>query len=89
MIDRNTEPYFGVERRIYKADYTTRTSPPGPICKDPIGHVTLIQSNKNSNKFHNKKNRPFLTRLVGDPIGKEAGRETNIGDKNNVNKCIN
>ena len=29
-----------------------------------------------SNKFHNKKNRPFLTRLVGDPIGKEAdGRQ--------------
>ena len=42
-----------------------------------------------SNKFHNKKNRPFLTRLVGDPIGKEADGETTIGDKNNVTKCIN
>ena len=42
-----------------------------------------------SNKFHNKKNRPFLTRLVGDPIGKEADGETTIGEQNNVTKYIN
>ena len=42
-----------------------------------------------SNKFHNKKNRPFLTRLVGDPIGKDADGETTIGEQNNVTKYIN
>ena len=42
-----------------------------------------------SNKFHNKKNRPFLTCLVGDPIGKEADGETTIGEQNNVTKYIN
>ena len=44
---------------------------------------------QNTHRFHNKKNRPFLTRLAGDPIGKEADGETTIGDKNNVTKCIN
>ena len=44
---------------------------------------------QNKNNFHNKKNRPFLTRLVGDPIGKEADGETNIGEQNNVTKYIN
>ena len=42
-----------------------------------------------SNKFHNKKNRPFLTRLADDPIGKEADGETTIGEQNNVTKYIN
>ena len=32
---------------------------------------------------------PNITRLAGDPIGKEAGRETNIGDTKHVNKHIN
>ena len=31
--------------------------------------------------FYKKKNRPLLTRLVGDLTGMEAGRETTIGDK--------
>jgi len=32
---------------------------------------------------------PFITRFAGDPIGKEAERETTIGDTKNVNKHIN
>jgi hypothetical protein len=36
----------------------------------------------------NQRIVPFLTRLVGDLTGMEAGRETTIGDKNNVTKCI-
>ena len=32
---------------------------------------------------------PFTTRLAGDPIGKEAERETTIGDTKHVNKYIN
>ena len=32
---------------------------------------------------------PFITRLANDPIGKEADRETTIGDTKNVNKHIN
>jgi len=32
---------------------------------------------------------PFIHRLVGDPSGKEAGWETNIGDTKHVNKHIN
>jgi hypothetical protein len=32
---------------------------------------------------------PFIHRLAGDPTGKEAGWETNIGDTNHVNKHIN
>ena len=44
---------------------------------------------QNTHRFHNKKNRPFLTRLVGDPIGKEADRETIIGEQQNVTKYIN
>jgi len=32
---------------------------------------------------------PFLTRFADDPIGKEAERETTIGDTKNVNKHIN
>ena len=32
---------------------------------------------------------PFITRLAGDPIGKEAEQETTIGDTKNVNKHIN
>ena len=51
-----------------------------------IGRVPAVHI---SNKFHNKKNRPFLTRLVGDPIGKEADGETTIGEQNNVTKYIN
>jgi len=35
------------------------------------------------------KNRPFIHRLVGDPTGKEASWETNIGDTKHVNKHIN
>ena len=31
---------------------------------------------------------PSLIRLVDDLTGMEAGRETTIGDKNNVTKCI-
>jgi hypothetical protein len=38
--------------------------------------------------FTKKRIVPFLTRLVGDLTGMEAGRETTIGDKNNVTKCI-
>ena len=41
------------------------------------------------NKISQQKNRPFLTRLVGDPIGKEADRETIIGEQQNVTKYIN
>ena len=81
MIDRKTELVFGVERRLRV--YPHISSRPD---LQGIRHVTLIQS---KNRFHNKKNRPFLTRLVGDPIGKEADGETTIGDKNNVTKCIN
>ena len=39
--------------------------------------------------YFNPKNRPFLTRLVGVPFGKEAVWETNIGDTKHVIKHIN
>jgi len=32
---------------------------------------------------------PFITRFADDPIGKDAERETTIGDTKNVNKHIN
>ena len=39
--------------------------------------------------FLYKRIVPFTTRLAGDPIGKEAERETTIGDTKHVNKYIN
>ena len=39
--------------------------------------------------FATKRVTPFIHRLVSDPIGKEAGWETNIGDTKHVNKHIN
>jgi hypothetical protein len=39
--------------------------------------------------IHTRRIVPSLIRLVGDPFGKEAGRETNIGDTKHVNKHIN
>jgi hypothetical protein len=68
--------------RIHTITYIGANSPT-PLSGDCAPPV------QNKNRFHIKKNRPFLTRLVGDPIGKEADRETNIGDKKNVTKCIN
>jgi hypothetical protein len=46
-------------------------------------------SQRITNTHFNPKNRPFLTRLVGDPFGKEAAWETNIGDTKHVIKHIN
>ena len=46
-------------------------------------------SKRITNTHFNPKNRPFLTRLVGDPFGKEAAWETNIGDTKHVTKHIN
>jgi len=40
-------------------------------------------------KFTNERIVPSLTRLVGDPFGKEADRETTIGDTQYVIKHIN
>ena len=40
-------------------------------------------------RFLNNRIVPFTTRLAGDPIGKEAERETTIGDTKHVNKHIN
>jgi hypothetical protein len=40
-------------------------------------------------KFINERIVPSLTRLVGDPYGKEANRETTIGDTKYVIKHIN
>ena len=40
-------------------------------------------------KFTNERIVPSLTRLVGDPYGKEANRETTIGDTKYVIKHIN
>jgi hypothetical protein len=40
-------------------------------------------------KFKPKRIAPFIHRLAGDPTGKEAGWETNIGDTKHVNKHIN
>ena len=39
--------------------------------------------------FLYKRIAPFIHRLAGDPTGKEAGWETNIGDTKHVNKYIN
>jgi hypothetical protein len=39
--------------------------------------------------FTNERIVPSLTRLVGDPYGKEANRETTIGDTKHVIKHIN
>ena len=48
---------------------------------DPPGtHLNLLKP---------KRIVPFLTRFAGDPIGKEAERETTIGDTKHVNKHIN
>jgi hypothetical protein len=46
-------------------------------------------SNLSTLNKYNLRNRPFLTRLVGDPFGKEAAWETNIGDTKHVIKHIN
>ena len=46
-------------------------------------------SNLSTFNKYKLRNRPFLTRLVGDLFGKEAERETNIGDTKHVNKHIN
>jgi hypothetical protein len=40
-------------------------------------------------KLFNQRIAPFIHRLAGDPTGKEAGWETNIGDTKHVNKHIN
>ena len=40
-------------------------------------------------KIFNQSIVPFIHRLAGDPTGKEAGWETNIGDTKHVNKYIN
>jgi hypothetical protein len=40
-------------------------------------------------RFLYKRIVPFIHRLAGDPTGKEAGWETNIGDTKHVNKHIN
>jgi len=40
-------------------------------------------------KIFNQRIVPFIHRLKGDPTGKEAGWETNIGDTKHVNKHIN
>ena len=39
--------------------------------------------------FRTNRIVPFIHRLAGDPTGKEAGWETNIGDTKHVNKHIN
>jgi len=52
-------------------------SPPGP--PKCFSHI----------HFHNQGIVPSLIRLADDLTGKEAGWETNIGDKNNVTKHIN
>jgi hypothetical protein len=41
------------------------------------------------NRIINQRIVPFIHRLAGDPTGKEAGWETNIGDTKHVNKHIN
>ena len=41
------------------------------------------------NRIFNQRIVPFIHRLAGDPTGKEAGWETNIGDTKHVNKHIN
>ena len=48
---------------------------------DPLGSYM--------HKFTNERIVPSLTRLVGDPYGKEANRETTIGDTKYVIKHIN
>ena len=64
-------------------------------CPDLI-HQSLwmcspLGSPRNANRIHlyNQRIVPSLIRLVDDLTGKEAGWETNIGDKKNVNKHIN
>jgi hypothetical protein len=44
---------------------------------------------KSCSLFFNQRIVPSLIRLVGDLFGKEAERETNIGDTKHVNKHIN
>jgi hypothetical protein len=51
--------------------------------------LTSRFSQRITSTHFNPKNRPFLTRLVGDPFGKEAVWETNIGDTKHVIKHIN
>ena len=50
-----------------------------------------LGSPRNASRVHlyNQRIVPSLIRLVDDLTGKEAGWETNIGDKKNVNKHIN
>ena len=71
----------------HRNGFHIHTDPGGNVSEQLLnGYATAVQKR---NKFHNKKNRPFLTRLVGDPIGMEADGETNIGEQNNVTKYIN
>ena len=52
---------------------------------------TPLRSLRNTNRIHlsNQRIVPSLIRLADDLTGKEAGQETNIGDKKNVTKYIN
>jgi hypothetical protein len=52
---------------------------------------TPLGSLRNANRIHlyNQRIVPSLIRLADDLTGKEAGWETTIGDKQNVNKHIN
>ena len=100
MIDRKAKTVFGAERRLRV--YPHISSRPDRPDRSRIHTITYIEANsptplsgdcappvRNKNRFHNKKNRPFLTRLADDPIGKEADGETTIGEQNNVTKYIN
>jgi hypothetical protein len=74
-------PIKTIPRRLY---------PPGKEMK--FNRMNGSPGDPPGNRMHQFKPTrfaPFIHRLAGDPIGKEAGWETNIGDTKHVNKHIN
>jgi hypothetical protein len=77
---------------IYKPIKSTSRHlyPPGKESK--FNRINGSPGDPPGNRMHRVINHrivPEITRLAGDPIGKEAGRETTIGDTKHVNQYIN
>ena len=67
-----------------------RLYPPGKESK--FNRINGSPGDPPGNRMHRVINHrivPNITRLAGDPIGKEAGRETTIGDTKHVNQYTN
>ena len=85
LITRSTEltavlwnltklPYRSAQKKFLNRDLDPPGNPPWPSMFSIISQTRIV---------------PFITRFADDPIGKDAERETTIGDTKNVNKHIN